>query len=238
MTDIKKSWQQEADKRKNTDQEFEAWFDDAKTYEETKANAIIDFYQRILTPSVYKWLGDPRGKTCLEIGCGSGRLMAAALNVFKNAIGIDLHTQDVFKRVSEKLSKIVEPTQNYNLVHRDNAFSIPEASVDFVYSFIVFQHFDSVDEVKRYFEILKHVMKPGAVGRIFFMEGETQTSFAKFASNPRIETLYVSTEDMKLIAQENGMIVRDCDRAGPKKVWQPLGILSSQHVITFTRAVS
>ncbi|MBI5728358.1 MAG: SAM-dependent methyltransferase, partial [Candidatus Magasanikbacteria bacterium] len=36
-------------------------------------------------------LTDPKRQTALEIGCGGGRLLAAAAAVFGRVIGIDIH---------------------------------------------------------------------------------------------------------------------------------------------------
>lgn len=233
MIDVKKSWRDEAHSRlERKPEEFETWFDATNSVKETIANATIDFYHRIMTPQIYKWLGDPRGKVALEIGCGAGRLMQAAANVFDHVIGVDIHTPETFTKVSYLRNSV----KNIEFVHRDNISVVKDASVDFVYSFVVFQHFDSVKEVEYYFTELQRVMKIGACGRIFFASAiNSQVDMTNFEINRRAETLWMSYDDMAKIAKNAQMSVSSCLPAGPKKLWNLDGSLSSQSVITFVK---
>lgn len=238
---IRKSWESESLKRINSDEQtFDAWFDDSDSLRQSIANGMIDFYHRILTPKIYPHLGDPRDKTCLEIGFGGGRLMNAALNVFQHAYGVDVHSREVFDRVKFRL-QCSHGASRFDLIHRDSIDVIPDLSVDFAYSFIVFQHFGSIDEVKRYFLMLNRVMKKGAVGKIFYVQtptwnGPSVVNVEQFSKNPRAETLAISPKDMFNIIDNAGMLRLDWEHAGQKKMWDFNLGSSSQHVVTFAKA--
>ena len=83
---------------------------------------------------------------------------------FSKAQGVDIHKN--FAKTKEFLA--LNNVENYELFHRDDIQNIPENSVDFIYSFIVFQHFDSFEEVKYYLNFIKRVLKDDGVAHIFF----------------------------------------------------------------------
>jgi len=163
-TDIEESWIVNAKNKESDDLEFQGWFNGAESLEEIVSNGFIDFSHKIFTQDLYQYLGNPREKTSLEIGFGGGRLMNAAGRYFQKVIGIDIH--DSF----DKTSKFLEDSgcKNYELIHRDESSSIADETVDFIYSFIVFQHFKDWKEAENYFTLFKRVMKPGAIARIYF----------------------------------------------------------------------
>ena len=234
VLDIKSSWTKQADDRLSDTNKFDAWFDNASSEKETVANGTIDFYHRIFTSDLYEYIGDPRQKTCLEVGFGAGRLLDAALNVFSYGYGIDVLSEKAINVVGSRLSKKHE--NSFSLVNSSNIDQITSNSVNFVYSFIVFQHFDGIDEVKKYFDLFKRVMKQGAVGKIFYMSGsETSLRLNEFSNNPRAETLLVSKNDIEQIVIEHSMSVLQHRHAGPKKVWDPTGMNSSQTIISFQK---
>tara|TARA_B100000676_G_scaffold247026_1_gene250108 strand:+ start:4270 stop:5004 length:735 start_codon:yes stop_codon:yes gene_type:complete len=150
------------------EQEFHNFFDIDDTVENALKRGFIDFSHRIFTPDFYQVLGDPRDKTALEIGFGGGRLLNAASNFFGNVVGVDIH--ECFDRTSSILDR--EGCTNYQLVHRDDIDSIPENSIDFVYSFIVFQHFSHWSEAEFYIKHVERVLKPGGCGILYMAINE------------------------------------------------------------------
>lgn len=233
--DIQKSWRDGAAKRLHDEAQFDAWFDTAADRHTTIANATIDFYQRIMTQEVYEHLGDPREKACLEIGCGGGRLLNAALRVFRQAIGIDVSTSDVFSFVRSRIES--EHGENrLKLFHRDDVADIQDEIIDFAYSYIVFQHFSSFDEVEFYISLLARVLKQGGVGHICFRAHQkTEVFYDQFVLNDRAETLNVAIDDMANVLNKNGFQITGCSPLGPKKVWNPRGPVSSQTSIRFVK---
>ena len=148
--------------------EFHKFFDIDDSVSNALKRGFIDFSHRIFTPDFYQILGDPRDKTALEIGFGGGRLMNAASHYFNKVIGVDIH--ESFDRTTEILTR--EGCTNFELVHRDNINTIADDSIDFVYSFIVFQHFSHWSEAEFYISQVERVLKPGGCGILYMAINE------------------------------------------------------------------
>lgn len=238
MIDIKQSWATQANtlSTEQDENKFHTWFNTSKDMHESIANGSIDFYHRIFTSDVYAWIDDPREKTCLEIGFGGGRLLRPALEVFQTAYGIDVSNEQTFEKVSNFLNKFVYNKDRFKLIHRDNVDQIPDNSIDFVYSFIVFQHFDSIEEVEFYLKLMYRTMKHNSFGKIFFTAGDRQVSQQEFENNQRIETLFIHPQEFKKLLTKHGLNPFDnVIHAGKKQLWSNPNNLSSQTIISFTK---
>ena len=236
--DIKQSWANIANQLATSEDEntFHTWFNTSKDMHESIANGSVDFYHRIFTLDLYDYIDDPREKTCLELGFGGGRLLRAALEIFQTAYGIDVSSEQTFNIVGQFLNKFVYNKDRFNLIHRDNTDSIPDNSIDFVYSFIVFQHFSSIEEVEFYVKLCKRVMKYNAIGKIFFTAGDRQVTQQEFANNPRVETLFIQPQEFKnLLLKYDLNPFNDVHHAGKKQLWSNPNNLSSQHIIQFCK---
>ena len=148
----------------DTPEEFFKFFNYSDSLENIEKMGFIDFSSRIFSDDFYPLLSDPRKKTCLEIGFGGGRLLNAACKYFKKVIGVDIH--NAFSRTSDYLKK--SGCNNFELIHRDNFNLIKDNSVDFVYSFIVFQHFDKWSEVEYYLDQIDRVLSDDGCGILYF----------------------------------------------------------------------
>ena len=148
--------------------EFHSFFDIEDSIENAMKKGFIDFSHKIFTGDFYHLLGDPRDKTALEIGFGGGRLINAASHFFDNVIGVDIH--ECFDRTSEILKR--EGCENFTLLHKDQINTIEDNSVDFVYSFIVFQHFSHWSEAEFYISQIERVLKPGGCGILYMAINE------------------------------------------------------------------
>lgn len=238
MIDIKQSWADNSNNLAISEDEnlFHTWFNTSKDMHESIANGSIDFYHRIFTPDLYDLIGDPREKTALEIGFGGGRLLRAALEIFQTAYGIDLSNEQTFNIVGQFLNKFAYNKDRFNLIHRDNVNIIPDNSIDFVYSFIVFQHFSSIEEVEYYVKLCQRVMKTGSIGKIFFTAGDRVVTYQEFATNQRIETLFIQPNEFKKLLLKYDLNPFDnVKHAGKKQLWSNPNNLSSQYIIQFTK---
>jgi ubiquinone/menaquinone biosynthesis C-methylase UbiE len=101
--------------------------------------------------------------TCLEIGCGIGRLLKPIADRSGHAIGVDL---------SEKMvawsKEYLADTPNARVMLNDgrSLSGIEDASVDFVYSHLAFQHITLFEVVDAYLAEIARVLKPGGYCRI------------------------------------------------------------------------
>ncbi len=146
--------------------EFLKWFNGGDNLTEIINSGYKNFYCDILHPIIYQ-ISKARSKkmTALEIGCGGGRILNAASKYFEKVIGVDIH--DSFGHLDQFLS--IENT-NYELYKCvKNKFSeIENNSVDFVYSFIVFQHILKIQTFEDYLKEINRVLKKDAYTIIYF----------------------------------------------------------------------
>ena len=152
-----KEWKNEVKKSNKNKNDFFSYFDTSTSYEQTLMQGMWDFSHHILKDEVLQYLGEPFKYTALEIGFGGGRLLRAASFYFSKVIGIDIHEN--FKEVKNMLRD--ENIKNVSL-KKSSGKNIPlkDKSVDFVYSFIVMQHFPTLDVLNCYLKEIKRVLKP------------------------------------------------------------------------------
>lgn len=94
--------------------------------------------------------------TCLEIGCGAGRMTKQLCATFGHVHGVD---------VSADMIAAARPRCGENVsfhVTDGLRLPLPDASVNAVFSCHVFQHFDRVSDGLEYFSEIYRVMAPGA----------------------------------------------------------------------------
>lgn len=92
-------------------------------------------YERFVTSFLRKMRFDPRGKAALEIGCGIGRIARWMSQDFATYTGVDVSPEMV-----RKASGYGIPNATFRAVSGGDLCEIASASVDFVFSFAVFQH--------------------------------------------------------------------------------------------------
>lgn len=223
---------------KNDDLEFHSWFNGAKSMNESISSGFTDFTHKIFSPDFYQTLGDPSNKTALEIGYGGGRLLLPASFYFQNVIGVDIHDQA--DRVSQHLKN--HSRENFSLFHVDQINNewegIEDQSIDFVYSFIVFQHFDNWSIAENYFKFLQRVMKPEAQAIIYF-GNNTMNSQDVHIENPKTFVdfpmiLHVKPEFVKNELVKKGFRPYETG-VTTKRPWSKPNELSRQFFMKFSK---
>ena len=166
MLDIEESWKYHVSTKENL-LDFENWFETCSSLDECVSNGIMDFSHRIFTPDFYQYIGNPKLCTSLEIGFGGGRLINCASKYFKHCYGIDIiDYKDI--AMSEKFLKTYKCEENYTLYNYSHKELLRDKTIDFVYSFVVFQHFKDFTVIEDYIKLIKRVMKPNACGILYF----------------------------------------------------------------------
>jgi len=207
---------------------FLNWFDGTSSVEDSVQNGQSDWENRLANFSNFK---DIDKNTCLEIGFGGGRLLAAASKHFDSVIGIDIH--EAFDKTEDFLKS--QDINNYNLIHRNDIRDIEDKSVDFVYSFIVFQHFDSFEEIDFYLKQIKRVLTPRGYAHIFWgklnatamLPFSPQLPSTRYFLNPqpvnnRDSTLFVGLELFCEHLTNLGFTVVEQENKMPKRINKPL----------------
>jgi len=144
------------------DNSFMSWFNKSSSVEDSLRKGSQDFHNLLFDKKSKDYLGDVSEKKCLEIGFGGGRLLSEACNNFGHCTGIDIH--DSFDRTK----KILSDKLNFRLMHSDDIDLIETCSIDFVYSFIVFQHFTSWSVAERYLEMIDRVLVDNGLAIVYF----------------------------------------------------------------------
>ena len=99
------------------------------------------------------------GGTCVEIGCGSGRLTSALIDHFDRVVGIDVSPDqvDVAKRVlGDKVSRVA-----FSIVE-DPVIDAPPESCSAMISTQVFQHLSEYSGIVAYLQATYDALQPGA----------------------------------------------------------------------------
>ena len=158
---------------------YQKWFDNCDTLKSGFSMGFIDFFSKILTQEAYSVIGDVRDKTSLEIGFGGGRLINAASTVFNKCYGIDILND----KCIEKTRSFLDPEKDITLLNLKDSDKIEDNSIDFVYSFIVFQHFTSIEYFYEYVDLISRKMKRGSFGNIYFGLNDRDEENYHFDSN-------------------------------------------------------
>jgi SAM-dependent methyltransferase len=103
---------------------------------------------------------DFRTFTTLEIGCGPGRLMAALSADFGRLHGVDV-SGEMVALARENLSGI--PHAEARQGNGADLEGFPDESIDFCYSYAVFQHIPDKAVIRNYLREACRVLKPGGV---------------------------------------------------------------------------
>lgn len=204
--DVRASWA-DTPKDYNDMVEFLDWFDRTDSIQSTIERGAIDWKLRFAHSS---GLPELMRDTVLEIGFGGGRLLLNAAQDFKQAIGIDIHSN--FTMTERFLTQ--QGVTNYRLLHRDDFDKIPNESVDFVYSFIVFQHFDGMAEVDYYLSHIERVLRPQGRAQIYYGKNQTDGVALTTAADFRLRdcSLFISPSTMRGIVSERFDLMEYSDK--------------------------
>lgn len=194
------AFRESVEKVKNNRDVFFTWFDKPDVWidKSTCNNAFIqgdwDFSTHIL-PHLVGLFDRPEEKTIVEIGCGGGRLLAAASRYFRSAIGLDIHTCG---------EVVVQELRRRGVLNADfitiDGKSIPlrSESIDIIYSYIVFQHVQDIMIFKRYVQEMGRVLKRNGIAVFYFGR------YCKFSLNKKWKLLYCIDKFLEKILLKKG----------------------------------
>jgi len=147
---------EEWDRRAGEDARFYIASGSAESDEAFRASG-----ERELTDVVLDGIALDPSAEALEIGCGVGRLLVPLAKRVAVAHGVDISPVMI-----EKSAAFCREAPNVRTAVTDGTLSVlPEASLDFVFSFIVFQHIPSREPIRRYVEEAARILRPGGLFR-------------------------------------------------------------------------
>ncbi len=139
----------------------------------------------------------------LEIGCGPGRIMLPVSHRFAEVHGVDI-SEGMIQLAQERLREIPNAFPRVNSGGDLAAF--PDDSVDFVYSYAVFQHIPSGEVVFRYLQEARRVLRPGGLLRCQInglpKTGAGYDTWQGVRISPEECCGFARAEDMQLLALE------------------------------------
>lgn len=138
---------------------------------------FLESGQRTVAEEVLSDMGNvcqekpPTALRILEIGCGAGRLTRALAATFGEVHGVDV-SDEMISLARTNLTDL----SNVHL-HTNNGADFTEfenASFDFVFSYLVFQHISSRAIIESYVREASRILKPGSLFK-FQLQGHPET---------------------------------------------------------------
>jgi len=149
--------------------DYRYWMSDGVESDELMwQSGVRDF--SLLTQGLTPWVIS--GWTALEIGCGVGRLLKPAASSFARVIGVD-----VSDKALERAKELCQAHENieYVLSSGEGIPSIPDNSVDFVFSFAALSNVP-VRVLASYLDEANRVLREGGVCRLQLYVGEPKVA--------------------------------------------------------------
>jgi len=134
----------------------------------------------------------------LEIGCGVGRLLVPLAPRVARAYGVDISPAMI-----ERSKEFTAGAPNVTTWVTEGLLApVEDASLDFVFSYIVFQHIPDRAPVRRYAEEAARVLKPGGLFR-FQVDGRWKRAAASAATT--YDGVKFSSADVRALLAGTGL---------------------------------
>lgn len=134
--------------------------DDAAMWESGKRDLAL----------IFEGIGATNDKVLLEVGCGVGRLLKAALGSFKKVIGFDVSSSAI-----EKARELLggDPALELHVGNGYDLVPLADNSIDLAFSYAAITSIPT-EVIANYLREIHRVLKPGAVARLQIYLGEEQ----------------------------------------------------------------
>jgi ubiquinone/menaquinone biosynthesis C-methylase UbiE len=154
----------------------------------------------------------PRDLNVLEIGCGVGRMTKFVARIFGHVTAVDVSSEMIAKAKVNLAS-----LDNVTLVNGDGATlsAVADASQDFAYSFIVFQHIPTAEVIASYCREVYRVLRPGALFKF-------QVQGAQWQRDQPPDTWFgvsFSEDDARQLCQNSGFVMERSEGANTNVYW-------------------
>ncbi len=153
---------------------------------------------------------DSRTMQALEIGCGPGRLLKPMSRHFGHIYGVDV-SDEMIRIARERLRDI--PNANVEATNGATLSQFADESLDFIYSYAVFQHIPSRDVVLSYMREARRVLKPGGIFRAQF------NGLPHDAMPDTWSGVTFSLDDLKTFTKENGFRLLALEGVDTQYLW-------------------
>lgn len=117
-------------------------------------------YQTLVVPVLSQLFFSPEGSSMAELGCGAGRMTRAFARRFRSVVALDIseEMQSQGKQYLVNFSNV-----RWVLTDSTSLASVESSSLDFVFSYIVLQHYPSADLVGHSIREMLRILRPSGV---------------------------------------------------------------------------
>ncbi|HEX4001817.1 MAG TPA: methyltransferase domain-containing protein [Candidatus Acidoferrales bacterium] len=117
-------------------------------------------YQRLVAPVLDRFEFAPPGKRALELGCGAGRMTSAFAKRFDHVTAVDISAE-----MLDRARQLLPDVENVTWKHSNGADlgDTKDASLDFVFTYLVLQHLPDENLVRNYIREMLRVLKPAGM---------------------------------------------------------------------------
>jgi len=165
MNSMRRDWNERA--RKDAFLYIASW-KDSWNEEMFFASGEAD-YQRLVEPIVTQLAVTPAGSTMAELGCGAGRMTRAFARRFRSVTAIDI-SEEMQARAKGYLKNFINV--RWVLADGGSLAGVQTGSMDFVFSYLVLQHYPSADLIVGSIEEMMRILRPG--GAFLFQFNDSQ----------------------------------------------------------------
>ncbi|MBV8733116.1 MAG: class I SAM-dependent methyltransferase [Acidobacteriia bacterium] len=148
----------------------------------------------------------------LEIGCGVGRMTRMLSRIFGHVTGVDI-SEEMIRQARENTADL--PNVDLMLGDGGTLAGLPDATYDFAFSFIVFQHIPAYSVIASYCREVYRILKPRGLFK-FQVQGHTgltRNEMDTWVGYP------ISTADANRLADESGFDIERQSGAGSQWYW-------------------
>jgi SAM-dependent methyltransferase len=139
------------------------------------------------------------GWRVLEIGCGMGRLLRPLSERVAAAVGVDLSAEMIARARDYCAGR---PNVELHRTDGDGSLDfLADASFDFIYSYIVFQHVPRKAYVQRYFREAARILRPGGILRVQ-VDGRSHQFFRRWIADSWSGVVYSERELARRLERE------------------------------------
>jgi len=156
---------------------------------------------------------DPSKMQVLELGCGMGRILIPMSKIFGKVIGVDISTKML--EISKNKTKDISNIELYENNGIDLSI-IRDKSIDFCYSFVVFQHIPEKSVIKNYLKEIKRVLKDGGIFRFQIRGTKTKTPDSSLST---VIGVSFTQEEMHQLAEEINFEIIEEENVGLQYYW-------------------
>jgi ubiquinone/menaquinone biosynthesis C-methylase UbiE len=159
LTRMREEWEERArENARHYVQNAEQSWEDREFFRSGEINVANE-----VMPEMVRICGGSRSPldlSMLEIGCGVGRMTRMLARLFAQVTALDVSPSMV-----EQAKANLRGFPNAQVILGDGAtlHQIPDASIDFAFSFIVFQHIPNREVIESYCREVHRVLRPGSL---------------------------------------------------------------------------